>query len=169
MLGVARADLLDPMADALRRLGLERAAVVHGHGGMDEASLSGESELRLLEAGAVRPEVLDPTALGLKPAPIEALAGGDVERNAAILEAVLQGRGTEAQRDVVALNTALVLWSAGLCDSVAAGLPTALHALEAGSPWQRLEGLRQALPMACLLYTSPSPRDQRGSRMPSSA
>ena len=31
-------------------------------------------------------------------------------------------------------------------------------------PWKH-----QETPMGCLLYTSPSPRDQRGSRMPSSA
>ena len=35
VLGVARPDLLDPMADALRRLGQRRAIVVHGHGGLD--------------------------------------------------------------------------------------------------------------------------------------
>ena len=31
------------------------------------------------------------------------------------------------------------------------------------------EGTVDAMVRACLLYTSPSPRDQRGSRMPSSA
>ena len=31
------------------------------------------------------------------------------------------------------------------------------------------EGVRRAYNNPCLLYTSPSPRDQRGSRMPSSA
>ena len=31
------------------------------------------------------------------------------------------------------------------------------------------KGLKRLSKKSCLLYTSPSPRDQRGSRMPSSA
>ncbi|MEB3172229.1 MAG: anthranilate phosphoribosyltransferase [Cyanobacteriota bacterium] len=145
VLGVARADLLDPMADALRRLGMQRAVVVHGHSGLDEAELSGPSELRLLEGGTVRSARLDPQELGLSTAPLEAIAGGGIDTNRAILEAVLQGRGTPAQRDVVALNTSLVLWVAGRAQNFAAGLAQAQAALTAGSPWQRLEALRQAL------------------------
>lgn len=146
VLGVAQADLLDPMAGALARLGLRRAVVVHGAGGLDEASLQGSNQLRLVENGAVRSQELDPQALGLSPAPITALAGGDLATNRAILEAVLQGAGSEAQRDVVALNTALVLWAAGACDSIASGHAQAAAALAAGTPWQKLLQLRTALP-----------------------
>lgn len=145
VLGVARADLLDPMAEALARLGLERAVVVHGHGGLDEASLSGPSDLRLVERDQVSSRVLDPEALGLAPASAAALAGGDLTDNRSILEAVLQGRGSPAQRDVVALNTSLVLWAAGLSDSVATALPQAQAALASGAAWDRLERLRRAL------------------------
>lgn len=148
VLGVARPDLLDPMAEALGRLRLNgsgRAIVVHGHGGLDEATLSGPSELRLLENGEVRPDLLDPVALGLESAPLAAIGGGDVAANRLILEAVLQGRGTPAQADVVALNTALVLWAAGLADTPAAALPLSREALRQGLPWDRVERLRAAL------------------------
>ena len=42
--------------------------------------------------------------------------------------------------------------------------PVATETLDRQGAW-----LRQYPNLACLLYTSPSPRDQRGSRMPSSA
>ena len=145
VLGVARADLLDPMADALRRLGMARAVVVHGHGGLDEATLSGPSELRVLDNGQIRAEQLDPVALGLSPAPPEAIRGGDLATNTAILEAVLQGRGAPAHSDVVALNAALVLWVAGRCDTFAGGLAEAHTALGSGAAWQRLQALRSEL------------------------
>jgi len=145
VLGVARPDLLDPMAEALRRLGQTRAVVVHGHGGLDEATLSGPSELRLLEGGTVRHETLDPRALGLESAPMAAISGGDLEQNRQLLTAVLQGQGDQARTDVVALNTALVLWTYGLAPSIAEALPRALDCLRRGLPWQRLEALRAAL------------------------
>ena len=148
VLGVARQDLLDPMATALQRLGVRRAVVVHGHGGLDEASLSGPSELRLVEGGQILSDRLEPEALGLPLAPLSDLAGGDPATNAAILEAVLKGEGTAAQGLVVSLNTALVLWVAGLTPTPKEGLAQAEEALASGAAWRKVEELRHVLPIA---------------------
>ena len=145
VLGVARADLLDPMAEALRRLGQERAVVVHGSGGLDEASLAGANDVRILEGGALRSEQISPSDLGLQEAPLSALQGGDLNDNATILRELLQGRGTVAQQQVVAFNTALVLWVAGVEMDLKAGAQRALSCLAEGRPWERLESLREAL------------------------
>ena len=74
VLGVARDDLLDPMAGALQQLGLRRAVVVHGAGGLDEASLAGPNQIRLIDSGSIRFRPL-PEDLGLKTAPLDALRG----------------------------------------------------------------------------------------------
>jgi len=141
VLGVARPSLLQPMAGALQRLGLHRAVVVHGDGGLDEASLSGPSRLCLLDGGELREDLLDPAALGLVTAGPADLAGGDLATNAAILQAVLQGRGTAAQTDAVRLNTALVLWAAGTVADWREGVECAGDCLAGGGAWQRLEQL----------------------------
>jgi len=145
VLGVARPDQLEPMAEALARLGPGRAVVVHGHGGLDEATLSGPNALVLVERGELRRQSLAAADVGLETAPMNALLGGDLATNRSILEAVLQGGGTRAQREVVALNTALVLWAAGVAPGVAEAVPAALAALAGGAPWHRLERLRAAL------------------------
>lgn len=145
VLGVARADLLDPMAEALRQLGQQRAVVVHGAGGLDEASLAGPNALRIVEDGRIRAEFLEPADVGLREAPLSALKGGDLEQNQAILRELLQGRGAEAQRDVVAFNTALVLWVAGVELDLRSGVDRAITALAEGRAWERLEQLRRAL------------------------
>ena len=145
VLGVARAELLDPMAGALQRLGLERAVVVHGAGGLDEASLCGANELRLIESGQITTRRITPDEIGLSQAPLESLRGGDCSMNQEILRAVLQGSGTSAQTDVVAFNTALVLWAAGIQPDLTNASRTALAALREGLPWQKLESLRTAL------------------------
>ena len=128
-----------------RNLLMQRAVVVYGHGGLDEASLSGPSELVILENGELRAELLDPSSLGLGIAPLEALAGGDLSTNKQILQEVLQGAGSQAQREVVALNSALVLWCSGSVPHWRDGLELALSSLSKGAPWQCLIALRNAL------------------------
>jgi anthranilate phosphoribosyltransferase len=145
VLGVARKDLLDPMAGALQRLGLERAVVVHGAGGLDEASLAGPNDLRLIEAGTIRSLQLSSEDLGLGTADLEALKGGDLQCNQTILQQVLQGQAEPAQRDVVVLNTALVLWAAGVDMDLSSAATRAAQSLDQGLPWTRLETLREHL------------------------
>ncbi len=145
VIGVAKPELLDPIADALNILGLERAVVVHGSGGIDEASLAGISELRLVEKGEVREAFINPLDFGLSQAPVSALRGGDLETNQKIITSVLKGVGTIPQMEVVALNSALVLWAAGLVDDFQIGLSKAKTCLEEGLPWEKLQELRKAL------------------------
>jgi anthranilate phosphoribosyltransferase len=146
VLGVARADLLDPMAGALDQLGLDRAVVVHGAGGLDEASLAGANELRMVEAGQpIATRSVSPDDLGLAAAPLEALRGGDLADNQRILENVLKGQATAAQMDVVAFNTALVLWVAGVELDLKTAARRASDTLREGLPWQKLQGLQRAL------------------------
>ena len=86
---------------------------------------------------------IDPVELGITPAPITALAGGDVAENAAILTAVLQGKGTPAQRDVVAINAGLALQIANLVPLGAhqQGIEVATAVLNSGMAWDKLKEL----------------------------
>ena len=145
VLGVATKDLLDPMAGALQRLGLERAVVVHGAGGLDEASLAGPNDLRLIEAGTIRSLQLSSEELGLVTADLEALKGGDLQCNQTILQQVLQGQAEPAQRDVVVLNTALVLWAAGVDMDLSSAATRAAQSLDQGKAWDALGALREHL------------------------
>ena len=145
VLGVAKADLLDPMAKALKELGLKRAVVVHGAGGLDEASLEGPNQVRFLEQGIVTASTIDAKNLGLVVSSVDELRGGDLSVNKNILISVLKGEGTFPQRDVVALNTSLVLWAAGLEEDISSGVTTALNCLKQGLPWKRVEALKIAL------------------------
>ena len=93
----------------------------------------------------LRSESISPGDLGLQEAPLSALRGGDLECNQAILSDLLQGRGTQAQAEVVALNCALVLWVAGVEMDLKSGAQRALSALNDGLAWERLEQLRLGL------------------------
>jgi len=145
VLGVAKKNLVQPMAEALQKMGLKRAVVVHGAGGLDEASLAGVNEVCFLVDGQLSSSSIDPSEMGLSEARIEDLKGGDLSENKKILMSVLKGEGTNPQRDVVALNTALVLWAAGLEEDLSCGLSSALNCLNAGLPSKKLEALTSAL------------------------
>lgn len=145
VIGVFEPTLLEPMAEALGLLGVQRAIVLHGRERLDEAGLGAETDLAVLSQQQVQRVVLNPPELGLTSAPLSAIAGGDVPHNAEILQAVLQGKGTTAQQEVVALNAALALQVGEAVPSgegsYAAGLALAQDILHSGAAWKKLEQL----------------------------
>ncbi|HJN92686.1 MAG TPA: anthranilate phosphoribosyltransferase, partial [Dehalococcoidia bacterium] len=91
VIGVGRPDLVETMAAVLMRLGAEHALVVHGREGLDELSISGPTFVAESRNGRVSNYEIEPGDVGLKPSPIEAIAGGDPEQNASMIRSVLDG------------------------------------------------------------------------------
>ncbi|HET9949047.1 MAG TPA: anthranilate phosphoribosyltransferase [Longimicrobiales bacterium] len=143
VVGVADPALLDLVAGALRELGHERALVVHGEDGMDEVSPLGRTRVAELAGGEIRQYVIEPAELGLEPAGPDGLAGGDPERNAAIIRDVLAG-AKGAPRDAVVANAAAALLVAGAVASWEEGVRLARASIDDGSAADRLERLREA-------------------------
>jgi anthranilate phosphoribosyltransferase len=141
VIGVFDPSLLPAMAGALNLLGCRRAIVLHGRERLDEAGLADVTDLATLHDQKVESSVLNPQDLGLSPAPTKALVGGDVAENAAILKAVLQGKGTPAQQDVVALNASLALVVGEAVPDYRAGIQLARHILTSGAAWDKLTQL----------------------------
>jgi anthranilate phosphoribosyltransferase len=131
LLGVADARLVGLIAGALSRLDTERAIVVHGADGSDELSLAGPNHAVLVEDGTTRDLVIDAVELGLARAPLDALAGGDAQLNAAITVSVLGGE-PGAARDVVLLNAGAALFVAGRAADVAEGVMLAAASIDTG-------------------------------------
>lgn len=143
IIGVFTPHLIEVIAQAASILGTQQAIVLHGREGLDEAGLGDATDLAILTNGKVKLTSIDPVELGITPAPITALAGGDVAENAAILTAVLQGKGTPAQRDVVAINAGLALQVANLIPIGAhqKGIELATAVLNSGVAWDKLQKL----------------------------
>ncbi len=145
VLGVASEDLLEPMGSALLKLGMKRAIVVHGSGGLDEASLQGENKLVLVENGELRFSRIDISDFNHLNIPNERLVVSESESNEQILKSVLNGSGHNSHKDVVALNSALVLWVAGLEDDLHQGFKKALFSINQGNPWDKFLLLKNYL------------------------
>ena len=147
IIGVFSSHLLETIATAAGILGTQQAIVLHGRERLDEAGLGDLTDLAILTNGQVKLTSIDPIALGLTPAPITALKGGDVTENAAILTAILQGKATPMQRDVVALNAALALQVGGIVPigEHQKSIEIAQTVLRSGVAWDKLTALVEFL------------------------
>jgi anthranilate phosphoribosyltransferase len=132
LLGVADPSLLELIAGALARLGVERALVVHGGGGLDELSLEGANQALLVDGESVSEVTIDAAAFGLANAPASALVGGNAERNRAIALGVLAGESGPAL-DVVLLNAGAALFVSGRAADVAEGVGLARRSIDSGA------------------------------------
>lgn len=141
VIGVFREDLVGKVAVAMGRLGTRTTLVVHGHGGMDEMSLSGPTQVAEIRSGHIRRYEVRPEDAGLAPAPPEALAGATPEYNAGIVLSVLRGDAGPA-RDVVCLNAGAALYAAGSAGSIRDGVRLAQESIDSGRALAKLDALR---------------------------
>lgn len=138
--GVGSPEATEKMALVLLALGHERALVFHGAGGLDELSTTGPSDVYDVAGGEVRSFRLDAAELGLPAARVADLQGGDAQRNAEIVRAVLAG-DQGAPRDVVLLNAAAGLVAAGRARTMADGLTAGRESIGSGAAAAALDEL----------------------------
>lgn len=110
LLGVARRDLADTMADALLHSHIAKAALVYGAGGYDEVTPMGVNHIVLLNKGKKSVMELDPTAFGISPCLPEDVAVHSKEEALDVLKKLLRGEGPKAMLDMLTLNVGLALF-----------------------------------------------------------
>lgn len=140
VVGVYSEALVEKLAEALNRLGLRRALVVHGCDGLDEITVTGPTKIAEVREQAVRTYEVTPEQFGLGRASLDDLMGGDVQANASIIRAILSGERSP-KRDVVLLNAAAALVAAARANSIADALSLAAHSLDSGAALAKLEAL----------------------------
>ena len=149
LVGVYDAALVEPLAEALGRLGAVRAMVVHGEDGLDEITTTTATRVALLAEGRVEARTLTPEQAGLGRARPEALQGGNLQDNVARIRAILAGERGPA-RDIVAANAGAALLVAGAAPDWPSGVARASQSLDSGAAAARLDALveaSQALPV----------------------
>lgn len=134
LMGVYDESLVHPIAQTMAKMGLKRAAVVHGSG-LDEVAIHGSTLVNEIINGEIKEYILTPEDFGVKTHPLDAIKGGDSEENRAIITKILNGEGTEAQVSAVAVNVALLLRLFGQ-DDLKANTQQAIEAMNSGKAYQ---------------------------------
>jgi anthranilate phosphoribosyltransferase len=145
VVGVSNPAMADKMLGVLAANGARRAMVVYGDDGLDELSTTGPSTVHeLVGADDSRYEIsryrVDPAQLGLAPAAIEDLRGGDAAFNASAIRDVIGGQNSP-HRDIAVLNAAAALVVIGQSSDLAAGVALACKVVDDG----RAEAVLNAL------------------------
>ena len=140
LVGVAFPELGEKMAAVLGLLDTHHSIVVHGDGGLDEMTLSGDTSVWEVVGGKVSHWTLSVADTGLPVTPIAAVRGGDKAANAKTMRALLDGEGGP-MRDYVLLNSAGVLLVGDLVSNIRDGVQLAAQAIDSGAAKDRMESM----------------------------
>ena len=140
LLGVASPELGETMAQVLLLLGVHHALMVHGDGGLDEISPSGDTEVWEVVDQKVSRWTVRVEETGLPRSSIEEIRGGRKEDNAATMRRIFQGEPGPV-RDVVLLNSAGVLLAGDLVETMSQGVQWAAQVVDSGAALGKLDAL----------------------------
>ena len=143
LMGVYDENLLEPIAQTLKLIGVKRAMVVNGSG-LDEIAIHGPTEVAELKDGVITRYQLTPQEMGVEQYNLVDLEGGDATHNAKLISALLKGQGQPAHQAAVAVNVAATLYLADKVDSIAKGVVMANEVIASGKPYQVVNQLAQA-------------------------
>jgi anthranilate phosphoribosyltransferase len=132
VLGVGRPETRSLIAAALARLGTRRAAVISGEDGLGEITISGPTNVSLVENGCVTELRWSPAEFGLAEGRLDDLAAEDPAASAEIIRRVLAGRSGLA-RDIVVMNAAAALWVSDPSHSLSSCASRAAAAIDSGA------------------------------------
>lgn len=139
LLGVYDENLVAPLSEVLINLGVKRAMVVHGHDGLDEATICDTTTISEINNGKASSFFLSPEQIGLARAEKGELKGGEPKENAEIALSILRGEERGAKRGAVVLNSALCLYMANSDKTLRECVRMAEELIDSGKALKKLE------------------------------
>ncbi len=140
LLGVYDAQWVRPIAEVLNKLGSEHVIVVHGHGGMDEISISGPTQVAELHNGQIREYSIEPSQFGLSEAPLADIIVSGAAESLSMINTVLDAQ-PGAARDIVLLNAGAAICVSGVAPDIEQGVALAAKAIDSGDAKRKLQQL----------------------------
>ena len=142
VIGAYSRDMAKLMAETLSGMPIERAFVVHGEPGWDEATPAGDFVLFDTQPGSVHATTRTPEDYGVGRCSADDLMGGDAEHNATAFVSVMSGEDRGAHRDALLMGASLVLEVTGIASNAKDGVERAAAAIDDGAAKIFLEKFR---------------------------
>ena len=131
MMGVFSADLVEPLAHVLKKLGSEHVMVVHSEDGMDEISVSSPTLVAELKNGSVKTYTISPDQFGVPSHAMDQVTVANPDESLAVIRSVFAGVQSAASA-ITAMNAGAAIYVAGLADNLADGIGRARELIRSG-------------------------------------
>jgi anthranilate phosphoribosyltransferase len=141
VIGLYSSDILKTVTEVLKNMGSKKAMVINSKDGLDEISVSADTDVcELEENGNIKTYTINPCDFGLNKADISEIKGGDETENARIALEVLSG-DKGAVRDVVILNAGAGIYTSGIAETLEQGVQMAIDSIDSGKAKDKLDKL----------------------------
>lgn len=139
LMGVYDQSLVEPLAQVMANLGVNRGMVVYGQDSLDEISMCAPTSECEIRDGKFTSYEITPEQFGYERCEKGALTGGTPAENAEITKAILKGEEKGPKRQAVCLNAGAALYIAGKAASIEEGVKLAESLIDSGAALKKLE------------------------------
>ena len=139
LMGVYDQSLVEPLAQVMENLGVDRGMVVYGQDSLDEISMCAPTSVCEIRDGKFTSYEITPEQFGYERCEKGALTGGTPAENAEITKAILKGEEKGPKRQAVCLNAGTALYIAGKAASIEEGVKLAESLIDSGAALKKLE------------------------------
>jgi len=139
LMGVYDQSLVEPLAQVMANLGVNRGMVVYGQDSLDEISMYAPTSVCKIRDGKFTSYEITPEQFGYERCEKGALTGGTPAENAEITKAILKGEEKGPKRQAVCLNAGAALYIAGKAASIEEGVKLAESLIDSGAALKKLE------------------------------
>ena len=139
LMGVYDQSLVEPLAQVMANLGVNRGMVVYGQDSLDEISMCAPTSVCEIRDGKFTSYEITPEQFGYERCEKGALTGGTPAENAEITKAILKGEEKGPKRQAVCLNAGAALYIAGKSASIEEGVKLAESLIDNGAALKKLE------------------------------
>lgn len=139
LMGVYDQSLVEPLAQVMANLGVNRGMVVYGQDSLDEISMCAPTSVCEIRDGKFTSYEITPEQFGYERCEKGALTGGTPAENAEITKAILKGEEKGPKRQAVCLNAGAALYIAGKAASIEEGVKLAEFLIDSGAALKKLE------------------------------
>lgn len=139
LMGVFDQSLVEPLAQVMANLGVNRGMVVYGQDSLDEISMCAPTSVCEIRDGKFTSYEITPEQFGYERCEKDALTGGTPAENAEITKAILKGEEKGPKRQAVCLNAGAALYIAGKAASIEEGVKLAESLIDSGAALKKLE------------------------------
>jgi anthranilate phosphoribosyltransferase len=144
VIGVFNGELCKPMAEVLGRLGSEHVMVVHAKDGLDEISLSTETQIAELKNGEIREYIIKPEDFGMQSKSLIGLSVSNAEDSLLLIRDALgnrRGQYAEKAADIIALNAGAAIYVSGVASTLSDGVEMARDAIGSSLAGEKIREL----------------------------